>query len=434
MKRFAKLRAAVRKDLLRQVRAPLGTLLILAFPIIFSGLMALSFGGSGDRVPKVRLLIEDRDGGIVGDLVRSAFASEQAAPYFDVELVQEGGAERIEKNEASALLVLPEGMTSNLLNQEPVTLRLIRNPAEGILPEIAEQVTIVLSEVLDGAVRVLSDPLDRVRPFLEQDGGDPTDFAVATTAVAVNQVMTRAKKYVFPPVIKLETKTRGSGEDGAEEDGDEEEEDENGASPTASVFLLILPGIAVFSLFSLCDHSMRDVLREQDLGTLRRQLAGPISTGELILGKVAVSFIVMILGVLILAGIGLLVGRQGVSFFGFTALTVGLVLAATGTATVVYGLATSERQGATIASTIYLIFGFASGSFVPLSSMPPAVQTIAPFTPFYWATEGFKSLLFEDAGLAQVGLNVGVLLAVGCLGLALGSLLLGRGIRKGVTA
>jgi ABC-type multidrug transport system permease subunit len=427
MGRIAKLRALVRKDLLRQVRSPTGTLLILSFPLLFSGLLALSFGGGGDRVPKVRLLIEDQGSGLVGDLVRSAFTNEQAAKYFDVEVVKDDGRERIEKNKASALLILPEGMTNDLLNREPVTLRLLRNPSEEILPEIAEQLTIILAEVLDGAVRVLGGPLDQIQPFLKEGADTPPDAGVASTAVAINQVISRAERYVFPPVIKLETAARKTDEDeGEDEDGD--------TSRSASIFLLILPGVAVFSLFTLCDQLMRDVLREEKLGTLRRQLSGPLSVGELILGKCVVSALITILGAVVLSAATLLVARQGVSFLGFSLLICGLVMAATGAATLIYGLARSERQGATIASTVYLVLGFSSGSFVPLSSMPAAIRAIAPFTPFYWATEGFKSLIFEDAGAVQLGPNIAVLVGLGAFCLVLGSFLLRRKILRGATA
>lgn len=59
------------KDLRRRARAPLATVLLLLFPLIFAGLIALTFGGGG--VPRVRLLIEDRDGGLLGRLATTAF-------------------------------------------------------------------------------------------------------------------------------------------------------------------------------------------------------------------------------------------------------------------------------------------------------------------------------------------------------------------------
>lgn len=421
----------VRKDLLRQVRAPLGAVLILSFPVIFSGLLALSFGG-GSGVPKVRLLIQDDDGGIVGSLIRSAVTSEESARYFDTRMVEgDEGIRLLEANKASALLQLPEGLTTDLLAREPVTLHLVRNPAEGILPEIAEQLTLTAAEILNGAVRVLAGPLDQVEPYLDREG-PPADASVAAIAVSVNQLVQKADGYLFPLVIEIETAERGKKTTG--EEGEDGEEGKDGRSPGASIFLMILPGVTVFSLFSLGDHLMRDILREGDMGTLRRQLSGPISTGDLVLGKAALTFVVTSLSLLLLAAVAGIVGRAGVSPVAFLLLSLALILAVTGSASVIYAFAKTENQGTTIASTIYLILAFSSGSFVPLESLPLTVRSIAPWSPFYWANEGYQDLLRHDAGAADIALNIGILAALGALTLALGAFLLRRRLAKGGAA
>ena len=62
--------AMVGKDLRRRLRAPLATILLLLFPVIFAGLIAFTFGAGETKVPKVRLLLEDRDGGLSASLWR----------------------------------------------------------------------------------------------------------------------------------------------------------------------------------------------------------------------------------------------------------------------------------------------------------------------------------------------------------------------------
>ena len=53
----------IRKDLKRKARAPLGFLVVLSFPLIFSLLIAITFGGNGTRMPKVHLLVQNLDDG-----------------------------------------------------------------------------------------------------------------------------------------------------------------------------------------------------------------------------------------------------------------------------------------------------------------------------------------------------------------------------------
>lgn len=444
MKRLPILAAMVIKDLRRQRRAPLAILLMLSFPLVFAGLLALSFGGGGDSsVPKVHLLIEDRDGGLAGNLVRSAFTADQAAEYFDIETVGEEGLERMEAGEASALLRLPENFTEDLLEGRTTTLELIRNPAQSVLPEIAEQITTVLAEGLSSASYLLDQPLNRVTNLLEGGGESPTDQQVSDIAVAVNQVVTRAGPVLFPPLVTLETasledvRAEEAGTEALADNRDEaaaEDSDGPPLSQTTTIFLFILPGIAVFALFTLGDHVMRDLLLESERGTLGRQLAAPVGPATVVAGKALSTAAVSCFSLLLLSLAAWWIGGRGVSLGAFALLAGSLVLAITGTAATLYGLARTPKQGATISSVIYLVMAFASGSFLPYDSLPASVQAVSPFTPFYWATQGFQALLLERIGLEGVWTHITVLSVLGAVLLATGSMLLGRRLRQGVLA
>ncbi|MEE9127870.1 MAG: hypothetical protein V3U11_12085, partial [Planctomycetota bacterium] len=147
----------VRKDLLRRRRSPLGYVVALMFPLVFSLIMALAFG-RGTVTPRVHLLVENRDDGMVGGFLAGAFQSDEMAEYFEIELVGEEGRARMEQGDASALLVFPESFSEDLLNGTPVALQMVRNPAQSILPQVAEEVGSVLVEALSAGSRVLRQP------------------------------------------------------------------------------------------------------------------------------------------------------------------------------------------------------------------------------------------------------------------------------------
>ncbi len=417
----------VRKDLRRRVRSPLSTLIILAFPLVLSGIMALAFGAGETRAPKVRLLLDDQDGGLAGTLISSAFSRPEAAEYFEVERVdvEKTGPDalaRLEKDGFSAILRLPAGLTDALLDGRPATLELVRNPSQSILPEVAEQVTDILAEALSSTAYTLQGPLAGLRPLLDADQG-PSDQDVAAVAVAANQWASRSSRYLFPPAITLSTvqleKTGGPSGRVA------------GASRPTSVFLFVLPGVAVFALFTLGDQVMRDLLTEKHKGTLRRLLAGPVGTGTVIVAKAVTAAVISLAALLILAAVAGLASRRGVDPAGFVMLSLCLVLAVTGLASTVYGLAKDDRQGSTIGSVLYLVLAFSGGSFLPLDSLPAAMRAVSPFSLFYWGTEGYKELLLENAGLREVLPNVGILAATGVVLLALGGVLLRRRVQRG---
>jgi ABC-type Na+ efflux pump permease subunit len=415
--------AMVLKDLRRRARSPLATVLLLLFPLIFAGLIALTFGGGA--VPRVRLLIEDRDGGLLGRLAAAAFEQGDAQRYFEVKKVENvtgDGAALLAREDATALLRLPAGFTDDVLAGRPATVALVKSPAQSILPDVAEQVTAVLAEVLSSASRLLRVPLDEIRRTPAAPGAGPTDGRVAEIAVLVNGIVTRARRYVLPPVMTLERATRPDPSAGAQTAG---------ASRTSSLFLLFLPGISVYALFNLADQTMRDLLVEARMRTLRRQLAGPLTARRVLVGKALTTATVASLSIVVLTAVGAVAAVRGVDLPGYLFLSLALVLAATGFASAVFGLARGERQGATLASLLSLVMAFAGGSFIPLDGLPGPLRALSPLSLIYWATRGYQKLVVEGAGLRAVLPEIAILAGAGALLLALSAPLWQRRLLRG---
>ena len=414
----------VGKDLLRQRRSPMAIGFVLAFPIIFSALLALAFGGDGGNgFPRVRLLIEDRDGSTLSGFLVSAAGSEQIAEYFEITNVGDEGQSLIDEGKASALLLIPEGFGANLLAGEPIDLTLVRNPAESILPEIAEQGLTVLADLLDSASHVLREPLSELNEMTSAGAQGPTSDDVAAMAVSVHGIVARAEALVAPPAIRLVSVDLGEQADAAEPAD---------SSTSALVFILVLPGISVWALFLLGDMAMRDVLVEAKLGTLRRQLSGPIHPWEIVVGKSLFTAALATISLVLLTSIGWAFTSRVVDPAGFAVLSTATVLAVTGYAAVVYGIARTERQGATISSIVLLAFAFMGGAFLPVDSLPAAARRFAPISPFYWGTTGYKALILDGGALTDVLTPVGILAALGVVLLTAGSWLLGRKVAGGL--
>ena len=84
---------------------PLALLVMLTFPVVFSLVLALTFGTGETEPPKVRLLIEDLDQTFVSDFLVGAFGSGQAGKYFDTTEVGPEGQKLIERGKASVVAV-----------------------------------------------------------------------------------------------------------------------------------------------------------------------------------------------------------------------------------------------------------------------------------------------------------------------------------------
>jgi ABC-2 type transport system permease protein len=418
----------VAKDLKRKVRSPLGFAAALCFPLLFAGLIGLAFGRGGG-IPKVRMLVDNEDDGLLANGIASVFTSQQAAAYFDGKPVTAAeGRELMEAGKASAFLTIPKGFTKDVLDGTPVTLRLLRNPSEGILPEIAEQTTGGLAEILDGGRRVFDKPLAELRPLFDDNGKAPADADVMAVSLAVKRAIEGMSDLVFPPAISLESDLFGSA--AAAPTPDKKKNDD---APSA-IFLLVLPGVAVYGLFLVADQGMRDIMTERTLGTLRRQLAGPVTPETVIFAKAAYTAILAVFALIVMASVGALVLSAPVSIAGFFLVSAALVLAVTGTTAVIYGLSRTERQASTLGNMLFLAMGFLGGGFIRVEGLPPAVQKIAPFTPLYWGTRGYRALLERGVGVAGVTTPAAVLAGMGVVLLTIGAVSLRRAARSGVGA
>ena len=421
----------VAKDLRRKLRAPLALIVALAFPLVFAGMIALAFGGR-DAVPKVRLLVDDEDGGLLSGAVVSIFTSRQASTYFDAKTVDAAaGRLAMDEGKASALLTIPKGFSSDVLDGRPATLHLLRNPAEGILPEIAEQAVGATVDLIDGARRVLDAPIADLRPYLRDGSRAPSDSEIVATSLAIKRSLETAGSLLFPPVITLDSDLfRGA----AAQDASKAKAAAKGGDTTSAIFLLVLPGVAVYGLFLVGDQAMRDIMTERTLGTMRRQLAGPLTPGLLILGKALYTALLSLLGLVVIAAVGAAALREPVDVAAFALVSLALILAVTGLAALIYGLARTERQGSTLGNMVFLAMGFLGGGFIRVESLPSGLRGIAPFTPLYWGTQGYRAILERHAGIGDVLTSVEALGAMGVAFLVLGIVALGRAARRGAAA
>ena len=415
--------ALLKKDIRRSLRRPLAPLAQLAFPILFAGMLALAFGGGGGGagIPRARLLVADLDGALGASVIMQALASEQLASLIVVESVDEPtGRERLEQGDASALLVIPEGFTDDLLNTRETHLTFVRNPEERILPEIAEQALRVLTEVLQSASRVLEEPLREISADRDEA---PSEAEVILIALSARKTIMAAEDLIFPPVIGFE-------EEAVEKDDTAESEPSNTKS---TIFGMLLPGLAVYSMFMLGDLGMRDLLVEQREGTLRRQLSAPITTRGVLFGKgLYVAGMVSISGVIlmVLSRFALGLPIDPIAFF-VSCLSVAMLVV--GITSAIYGLCRSERQASTIGSAVFLFLGFLGGSFMPIDNLPSSLQGFVQYNPFYWGTEGFRQVLLSGAGLEDIASFLLRLLVLGLLSAILGATLLQRKILSGVS-
>jgi len=409
--------AILRRDLLRYWRNPIRTALLFAVPLVMAGVFALAFGGGeGDQI-SIKILLFDEDDSLLSRFLEGAGDSSRSDQKFEVVAVGEEGYEMMERGEASALIHLPVGFTADYLDGEPTTIGVVKNPSERFLPKVVDEGVRIGAVGLSEASQVFRAELAQMGE-LGREKRFPADLAVADLSAGVNHKLGDLERFLFPPVVTLESVSLRT----------EGEEAKGGGF---NILAYVLPGFSIIGILFLAQSATRDILRDRESGLLRHLLTAPVSVNDYLGGKCLSVFAVTALGFAVFLFLGIAAGIHWGPATAVISLMLSSALAAAGLLILIMSLVGSERQGDTLTTIIILVSSMLGGAFMPVSQMPSFLKPISAATLVYWSTEGFSTLIIRGGGLADIVLNLVVLTVAGLILMLLGALILKRKIERG---
>jgi len=409
--------AIVRRDLVRYLRNPVRTAMLFAVPLMLSGIFALVFGGGGVEQISIKVLLFDEDDSLLSKLLDGAGGSSAADQRLEIVSVGDEGYEMMERGEASALIHLPKGFSSDYLAGRPTTIDVVKNPSERFLPKVVDEGVGVGAVALSAGSRVFRSELEQIGGFVDSEDF-PTDLAVASVSTGFNQKLKRFERFVMPPVIELETVTLSEATEGDD-------------ATTLDILAYFLPGFSVMGILFLAQSATRDILRDRDQGLVRHLLTAPVTAADYVRGKSLSVLLVTTAGFAVLVAIGVAAGVRWGYPPAAAAMVVASAVMASGVLLVITSFVGSERQGDTLATIVIMVSSMLGGAFVPISQMPAFIRPVAASTPVFWSVDGFSKLTLGGGGFADIAVNLAVLLGVGGSCMVIGSLLLQRKLERG---
>ena len=153
---------------------------------------------------------------------------------------------------------------------------------------------------------------------------------------------------------------------------------------------------------------------EQEEGTLGRLLRAPISSTQILLGKLGGSYLTGILqfSLLVIAARLIFNLRWGSSIVALGLMVVALVLASASMGAVVAAFSKDALQAGALGGAITLLSAGLGGNFFAADQMPGWLQILSRLTINRWALEGFSNLTVRGLGLRAVLLDAGVLFSI----------------------
>lgn len=390
-------------------------ILPLLFIVIFSGLAMLSMGGSVGGAEKegeeqdtrspIAVVNLDKD----GEIARQFLASMDRVEGFKTVLYEQADAEAlIQKLKISRYLLIPADFTSRLSQGQRVTITLVVHPNANL--DSTRNLLDIISGVGDDTSLELQ-ILDGIRMMGEMQASNPS----IQTGFNAERVMQQAKK-------QFEDSRQTPLLDIVEREPVVPEKDK---TPILDLSQSFVPGFCVLFVFLAASTVARSLFEEKKTGTLRRLVASPLSRSTLLAGKMVPIFlltliqigIMFLVGVTILPALGFGTLNIGNSPFAWALTSILLALCSTCLGVLIAGIVRSESQVSGISNVLLWVAGFLGGAIFPpfIIQKMPVLNVLSRMVPQSYATTAYYDILTRGKGLADIWLDLVVLLAFSAL-------------------
>jgi ABC-2 type transport system permease protein len=368
-------------ELRRLVRWRMNIFFIFILPMMIILLLGMAFGSDRARIGVV--------GGTHGSLAQALVRDLGSERSLDLRRYGSEGdlLDAVSRGSVSAGVVIPRDYDERLGHGRRVALRYLARP-----DQLAQQLKSTVDSVVAG-----------------QSGlAGAAQLVVRLRGLSFEQGLARARAMqTFVPTISVKL-TAPDG--GAYPSG-------SGRFDTSASTQLLL------FIFITSLNGAIGLIEARRLGVARRMLATPTSVRTVLvgtlLGRLAVALVqslIIVLGASLVFGVGW--GDPAAAAL----VILSFCLLASGAAMLLGALVSSEQQAGGLSMLLGMGLAALGGSMAPLEVFPPLMRKIAHVTPHAWANDAFGKLLNHHGGVVSVLPDVGVLLGVAAVLLALGTM------------
>ena len=392
----------------RIVRNPGLVLLLLAIPVTLAVIEYAAFGRTAAQgtLPPTKVLFLDEDDTLLSAAVPQAFSAGPVKDFFELAQVatRDDARQMFKRSQAAALVVVPQGFQTAVLDGQRAELVLYRNPIQTIGPEIVKSTLDMTMVIGNGMYAQASAPIRKVRSIMEA-GREATPDEAAEISRGFYEAGIRLGSLQGLSQLQVAVQRPGTTASTLPV-----------AADPAQFFAFIFPGLAIFALLFIAQSLALRLMRDRLRGLQRRIAITPASPTAVVAGGVLYLMTGLFGLLLVLALIGSLIFRIRLHEpAALLLLGAGVTVFATGLHLLSIGLARSDRGASFVGSVIVLILSLFGGTFVPAESLPPFLQSIAVLTPNGAAQQGLVEVLAHGRGLADVAGRAGVVWLWGTL-------------------
>ncbi|QST00032.1 ABC transporter permease [Pontibacillus sp. ALD_SL1] len=179
----------------------------------------------------------------------------------------------------------------------------------------------------------------------------------------------------------------------------------------------IIPGYTIMFAFFIMISMVIAFVKDRERGMVARIASTPLSTHHYFFGKWLPFIIIVLIQIAVLFGFGVVVYDLPLGNpLALILLSLALAFIVTGWGMAMAVIVRTENMGIALTQILALGGALLGGLWMPVEFMPEVVQNISKALPQYWALQGYKEVILSNGGMADIWLNVLILVLAGMAG------------------
>ena len=429
------------KDLRILMRDRAGAFFIIGFPILmglFFGLVMGNMGSSGGGGGKMAISIVDQDN---TEVSREFIETLKSSGSLEITLDElDAARESVRKGKRVAVMLLEEGFgeTAGVFWGDPPTIKL------GVDPSRAAESAMLQGFVMEAIGQLASsrfqDPA-QMKGMLSQSREDlKSDPSMSTTNRMLMSAFLGSVEGMVDNIDKLQTESDDSSEAPNEGNGFQFANIETmdvsrkldpkstGAqiAKLKSQWDISFPQAMMWGVLGCVAGFAISIAQERSSGTLTRLRVAPISKFDIIAGKGLACFIAVTLVITAMTELGVVLGMkpQNYPFLAIAAFCISFCFVGIMMSMAVLGKTEQSVSGSGWA--INMVMAMLGGCMIPVMFMPSFMKSLSVISPIKWGILSLEGAIWREFSFAEMIMPCGILLAIGSVGIAFGTWVLGK--------
>ncbi len=168
------------------------------------------------------------------------------------------------------------------------------------------------------------------------------------------------------------------------------------------------------------------IVRERTMGTMLRLKVAPITQFQILAGKALACFTTVIGVIAFMTILGVALGMRPASYVSLSVAALSVAFCFVGIMMTFAVLGKTEQAVGGVGWVINMIMAMFGGAMIPVMFMPAVIQRFSVLSPIRWGILAIEGAIWRDFEFIEMALPCGILIGVGCAGLAIGTSIMNR--------